>query len=95
MEMSNKTVPQGTPRHVGRVLLNETRIQEIHYDVNDYTYGVLTDLQRWSPKSHGVHFLLIRGLHEEDTLKSVGHTLGLHALTVEDILHTESRNKLE
>lgn len=86
---------QGKLDHDEKNKLPEFSINEIYYIVDSYTKTMIADLNNWQPKVSGVNMLLIRGLHEQEKIAQIGHRLDLHELTIEDILHTESRNKLE
>lgn len=57
----------------------------------------LTDVGRLPElrSAHPVVWLDVQGLSDIETIRAVGTAFGLHALAVEDVLHTEQRPKTE
>lgn len=85
----------GTPVYIGEQKLEEMSALSIVYDRDTYEQTENVNIETFEPAKGKVNFLLIRGLHEEERIVALGKKLGLHPLSIEDILHTRSRNKLE
>lgn len=94
MEMSELSSPQDMPRHEPDSETIPAQISSVYYDADRYQKKTLQDIAAWSPEPRGVNFLLIRGPQPEQS-QQLGGILGLHPLSVEDIMQTQSRNKLE
>ncbi len=90
-------LPPGTLVHIGErrldqvvvrcMVYDETRFEERHVEVAE---GCI-DLAGKS----GVTWVDVCGLHDVDMIEQIGKQLHLHPLTLEDVLHTGQRPKLE
>ena len=73
-------------------------VQRVVFDLHshesaDMPLGELTDAVR--PQPGKVVWLDVQGLGDSTTIQRMGDALGLHPLTVEDIVHVNQRPKLE
>lgn len=88
----------GTPIHVGEVKTERVRISITDYNPDHYESVVVDDIracQVFSARADTVTWVNIDGLHEVDVLEKVGQCFQLHPLTIEDILNTNQRPKLD
>ena len=69
----------------------------INYSPEDYQALISTDFAEIEPLLHQSKFfwLNIEGLHDVEVIKKVGQLFNLHPLTLEDILNTDERPKIE
>ena len=89
--------PPGTLVHVGEGGHSEVAVRVIDYDGE-----ILTDRQLPASvdftsltRSGSVSWIHVDGVHDVRTVQSVGESLGLHLLVMEDVLNTDQRPKLE
>lgn len=87
--------PPGTPLHRGEKRLDELRMHHYFYDQTSFDDVEITDAEAFQKRDQKVNFLVVRGLHDEARIEQIGKSNGLHSLSIEDILHTDTRNKLE
>jgi magnesium transporter len=87
----------GTLVHVGEKKIEKVRIRTIDYDETSLEERELESIDDWSPyvEKPTVTWINIDGLHDVDVIEKIGKNFGLHALVLEDILHTDQRPKLE
>ncbi|MBW6515022.1 MAG: magnesium/cobalt transporter CorA [Candidatus Cloacimonetes bacterium] len=89
-------LPPGTLIHIGEQKVTDIKITSIHYNNSQVSKEEIkefsSDLIR---KDDFVQWINIDGLHNVDLLKQIGTTCDLHILTLEDILNTEQRPKIE
>ena len=94
-------------KHVGLppgsvVFIGEEKTEPVQFSVIDYTADRLdeTDVEtvddvlpyRDSPTTTWIN---VNGVHDEETIRTIGDHFGLHPLIQEDIAHTGQRPKLE
>ena len=66
---------------------NETTFSENDfYDLSDCLAAIKPDLVKW---------INVEGIHKLDLIEKIGKHYNIHPLTLEDIVHTESRPKFE
>lgn len=92
---SSPYTPPGTPLHRGEKKLDTMRLHHYFYDATEFEEVEMSDASAFQKRDHKVNFLVVRGLHHEGLIEEIGRSIGLHALSTEDILDTETRNKLE
>lgn len=86
----------GTVMYTGRQKMEQVLLSKIWYDeteLEERQNSALTDVL--VPESSGVTWLNLHGLHNVDLIKELGEAFGLHPLTLEDIVSTGQRPKLE
>jgi len=104
-------LPPGTPVHIGdektapvtisvinysETLLNERKLQKIEecFPLID-TSTVPSEGTASSPSGRSCTWINIDGLHKVDIIEKIGANFKLHPLTLEDIVNTEQRPKME
>jgi len=97
--VSKKTgLPPGSLVYVGNTTTIHTTISEIHYNIHQYDENILTNFSEsllFSSKPDGVIWLRVCGLSDIKTIQKIGEQLSIHPLTLEDILNTNQRPKVE
>ena len=91
-------LPPGTAIHIGDVKTERVRINLVDYGPDHYESVAIDDLQAcqlFTARQDSITWINIDGLHEVDILERVGQCFGLHPLTIEDILNTNQRPKLD
>ncbi len=99
MRNLSKTIgqPAGTLQHIGEQKTDFPAITVFGYDADHEFHmplksiaecGALKDKQK-------VLWVNIDGLHDVSVIEAVGKLFDIHPLTLEDILHTEQRSKIE
>ncbi len=95
---SSKTgLSPGSIVHIGEQKSDKIEIEFIQYNAENYVHidsdSITEPLKKFDPAS--VNWLNINGLHDTDIIKTVGDTLKVNSLLIEDILNTEQRPKIE
>lgn len=90
-------LPPGSLFHIGEQTGEPVRISIVDYDETSLSERETNDIadcfsQRDQP---GVRWLDMEGIHRPELLKALGECYGIHPLTLEDILNTDQRPKLE
>ena len=96
--VSKKTgLPPGTLMFVGEKKEEEVKITVIDYDAENYAETIADSVEECYryKDTPTVTWINVGGLHDIDILKKLGDCHGLHALVLEDILHTGQRPKIE
>lgn len=91
-------LPPGTAIHIGEVKTERVRITVTDYNQDRYESMDVDNVQAcqvFAARSDTVTWVNIDGLHEVDVLERVGQCFQLHPLTIEDILNTNQRPKLD
>lgn len=91
-------LPPGTAIHIGEVKTERISITLTDYNQEHYESVVVDDVracQVSAARPDTVTWVNIDGLHEADVLEKVGQCFQLHPLTIEDILNTNQRPKLD
>jgi len=91
-----KGMPPGTMLHVGKQLDKQAIISIMDYDADNFKQrkGYIDQFVKNIPQET-VTWLNFEGVHDITAIKATGHKLGLHSLTMEDIVHTGQRPKME
>ncbi|MBB5017269.1 magnesium transporter [Chitinivorax tropicus] len=87
----------GSLMHIGEVKTDAPAITLIEYDNERFRETHFKNVQEgkaYQPDG-GVYWLNVHGLHEPDIMGEIGRRFDLHPLTLEDILNTDQRPKLE
>jgi magnesium transporter len=92
--------PPGTLVHIGEQRSDRIRITLLQYnesEVHEEELESLESLEKLSPSSgeEGVSWMNIEGVHHLETIERMGKFYGIHPLTLEDIVNTEQRPKIE
>lgn len=89
--------PPGTAVFIGEQKVSETKIKLISYSATELVEHPIEAAGPLGPGPSGVavQWIDITGLHNPETIKSIGTRFNLHPLTIEDILHTGQRPKME
>ena len=90
-------LPPGSLVHIGERLTEKTRIAVIDYDeasIRETDVGTARELS-YAKDRAGVKWVHISGIHDVDALEEIGSIFGLHLLTVEDVLNSDQRPKME
>ncbi|OGW38280.1 MAG: magnesium and cobalt transport protein CorA [Nitrospirae bacterium RBG_13_39_12] len=90
-------LPPGTPVHVGDRKTEIIKISLIDYDKESFEMRVTQTVEEcFAYKGKPtVTWINVDGLHEVSSVEQLGNCFGLHPLTIEDILNTEQRPKLD
>ena len=83
--------------HVGDKKVEKVTIELIDYDIQKYDSKELRTIEEAFPfkDTHTVSWLNINGLHDTDVIQKIGKHFDIHPLSIEDILNTEQRPKIE
>ncbi len=87
----------GAAIYVGDVRQDAVSIERWEYDAQDVRHETPSTLDRGqlSPVPSKTLWLNVDGVHDVGLVEKIGEAFGLHALTVEDIVHTGQRPKVE
>ncbi|MEI8172217.1 MAG: magnesium/cobalt transporter CorA [Deltaproteobacteria bacterium] len=90
-------LPPGALIHVGDKLAETTKITLLDYDESGSQERDIRTVSECRPYKDrlSVTWIHIDGLHDTHVLQELGDIFGLHALTLEDILNTDQRPKME
>ncbi|SEM15815.1 magnesium transporter [Syntrophus gentianae] len=90
-------LPPGSLVHVGEKLSEKSKISLIHYDELSLQEMEIQQISGCASflKKTGVNWISFQGLPEIPVLEELGLSFGLHPLTLEDILNTDQRPKME
>lgn len=95
---SQKTgLPPGTLVHVGQRKVETPRMEIIRYDPSRVVDTVLEKPEQLIELRNvpEITWVNIIGLHDLALIETLGRTLNIHPLTLEDIVNTEQRPKIE
>jgi len=90
-------LPPGSLIHIGDRLTEKTKITAFDYDeshLQEKEIKTVGECQQFKD-SRDVSWIHVEGIHETQILEELGALFGLHPLTLEDILNTEQRPKVE
>ncbi|MEW6258369.1 MAG: magnesium/cobalt transporter CorA [Thermodesulfobacteriota bacterium] len=90
-------MPPGTMAFVGRQKVENARIDVLHYDETSVRELIDADVNQCSDvaKEPGVTWINVNGIHDTVLIEALGQRFGLHPLTLEDIVNTTQRPKVE
>lgn len=90
-------LPPGSLIHIGEQTGEPVRISIVDYDETSLSERETNDIADCFPQRDqpGVRWLDMEGIHRPELLKALGECYGIHPLTLEDILNTDQRPKLE
>lgn len=92
--MDYRRVPLFT---LGKKKVEKVRLTVIDYDENQISSRELESVEEALPfrESPTVSWLNIYGLHDPHIMEKIGNYFGIHPLSMEDILNTDQRPKME
>ncbi|MBU0483199.1 MAG: magnesium/cobalt transporter CorA [Proteobacteria bacterium] len=90
-------LPPGTAIHIGEKIAEKARLTVIDYDQDNYEVFFpenVAECKMFADKK-SVSWINVDGLHQVEIVEELGSCFRLHALTVEDILNTGQRAKVD
>ncbi|MCC7521990.1 MAG: magnesium/cobalt transporter CorA [Flavobacteriaceae bacterium] len=90
-------LPPGTLKHVGKVAVEKVKITVIDYfneQFQELEIDKISDAFAFK-ESTSATWINVDGLHDTNLISEIGTYFGIHNLTLEDILNTNHRPKLE
>ena len=90
-------LPPGTLIHVGEKKVEKLRLTVLDYDEQHFEEKELESVEACFPyrAKSTISWINVDGLHEVDIIEKLGTHFGIHPLTLEDIVNTEQRPKIE
>ena len=90
-------LPPGTLVHIGKGDSEPVRVTVIDYNAEEFQEKEMTDLGECSAlrDSATVTWVNVDGVHDVEVIRRIGEQFGLHPLTLEDVVNTQQRPKLE
>jgi len=90
-------LPPGTLIHVGEKKTERVRITVMNYDKDQFEEKQIKTVEECFPLKDKptVTWINIDGVHETEVIKKIGKHFDLHPLTLEDIVDTRQRPKIE
>jgi magnesium transporter len=90
-------LPPGTLIHIGERKTEEIKITIMDYDETQFQEKEAKTFEECFPYKGRttVTWINVDGIHQIDTLEKLGECFELHPLTLEDILNTDQRPKME
>lgn len=90
-------LPPGSLIHVGEKFSEKSKILLLHYDEQSFQEMEIQQISGCTSllEKKGVTWLCFQGIPEAPVLEELGLYFGLHSLTLEDILNTDQRPKME
>jgi len=90
-------LPPGSLVHIGEKKAEEVKITIIDYDEIHFQEKVIKTIEECIPfkDKPTVTWINVDGIHQVELLEKLGQCYGLHPLTLEDILNTDQRPKIE
>jgi magnesium transporter len=87
----------GTPIFIGEQRLDQVQITALSFGEQAFEeHGVVTLAELARCRQPGrVNWINVNGLHDAQAIEAIGGQFGLHPLTIEDILNTNQRPKVE
>jgi magnesium transporter len=95
--ISGKTgLPPGSLIHIGKILTDNVRINLTEFNSDEVIQKSIKSLEGLDVQDASFNsWIEISGLHDTEIVESVGKTLGISPLVLEDILNTEHRPKFD
>ncbi|MEK6709172.1 MAG: magnesium/cobalt transporter CorA [Nitrospinota bacterium] len=87
----------GTLVHTAEKKTERTAVRALDYGRDALDEREVQDPAEWRAlkDSPAMTWIRVEGIHETEVLRQLGEAFGIHALVLEDILHTEQRPKVE
>ena len=96
-ESQKAGLPPGSLVHVGEIRTDTVLIKSIDYEEKNLSESAIHDIAVCANyrDSSSVSWINVDGLQDTQTIEQIGNIFNLHPLTLEDILNTHHRPKLE
>lgn len=90
-------LPPGTPIYLGNDIAKKTKIDLIDYSENSFEERALEKVEECFPfkEKNTVTWINIVGIQETQVIEKIANKFGIHPLTIEDIVNTNQRPKIE
>ncbi len=90
-------LPPGALIHIGDIKTKAVSLSLIDFGPESYSEHELADLASLDavPRTAGVRWLNVHGVHDPALLAAIGERFALHPLVIEDILNTDQRPKVD
>ncbi|MGV1098246.1 magnesium/cobalt transporter CorA [Thiovibrio sp. JS02] len=90
-------LPPGSPIFVGERVTEEFGIQVIDYDTESFSESTPARIEDFCvlKETPTMTWIRVHGLHDAEAVNRFCLKFGIHALTIEDILHTSQRPKID
>ena len=87
----------GSIVHIGEKRAETTRISIVDYDMDQIREQEVTEVEACFPfkAEPSITWINIDGLHEVELIEKIGRYFDVHPLILEDIVHTQTRSKIE
>ncbi|GKT10900.1 magnesium/cobalt transporter CorA [Desulforhabdus sp. TSK] len=87
----------GTMVHIGEKKTEHARITLVRYDNGRFLEKELQDIEEGmpAPEAESVTWINVDGIHDVQLMTSIGGQFSVHPLTLEDIVNTDQRPKME
>ena len=89
--------PPGTLQHTGARFAQEPEVIVIDYNQQEFNERKSVSWEECIPSKRTdiVRWIHVRGVHNVDLIRKIGSNFGIHPLTLEDIVNTQQRPKVE
>src|ERR1700752_906073 len=93
----NVGAPPGELFYIGEERSDKVKITLIQYNESVFSENIFFDLPEClnAIKPNLIKWINVEGIHKLDLIERIGKQYNIHPLTLEDIVHTESRPKFE
>ncbi len=83
-------MPPGTPIHTGDKRLSKAKIRIVDYSPSKLEIREDVNLKDCVPptEGEGIRWVQVKGVHDVETIQSIGKTFDIHALVIEDLVRT-------
>ncbi|OPY64418.1 MAG: Magnesium transport protein CorA [Syntrophorhabdus sp. PtaU1.Bin050] len=90
-------LPAGTLMHIGEQKMERATVKITVYEGENSREVELSDLERYcaSKNSKEVVWVNVGGIHQADIVEMIGKVFHLHPLSLEDVMNTDQRPKME
>jgi len=94
---SKSGLPPGTLVHIGTNKTIDTRVTIVDYDEKNFCQNISNNLDYLlkSEQKTRIRWMNLDGIHDIDIMEKIADRYGIHILTMEDILNTQQRPKIE
>ena len=90
-------LPPGSLVHIGRRMTDKVKVSVIDYDATTLSETVCKSSEECFPieETDTVSWINVDGLHDTETIASIGNHFELHPLLLEEVVNTQHRPKVE
>ena len=94
---SKSGMPPGSLFHIGELPVGDVTVRALRYTETELEEFPVTDRDSLMllKEKEGVIWVQVDGVHQPDKIAAIGEAFSLHSLTLEDILNTGQRPKME